>query len=253
MRVRRNRSRNTSDPLPATTGGRPKASARALTQVIERSSRIQAPAVEAYVARLRHAHPGASPAEIVAKLEKRYLSVVTASGVAVGAAATIPGIGTLSALSAAAAETVAFLEATALLVLSMASVYGIPADHRERRRALVLAVLVGDNGKSAVAELIGPGRTNGGWIAEGVATMPLSTMSRLNSRLLKSWVKRYTVRKSALLFGKLLPVGIGALVGAVGNYLAGKKLLRNARAAFGPPPARWPVTLHLLPPVHEAS
>ena len=253
MRVRRNRSRNTSDPLPATAGGRPKASARALTQVIERSARIQGPAVEAYVARLRHAHPGASPAEIVTKLEKRYLSVVTASGVAVGAAATIPGIGTLSALSAAAAETVAFLEATALLVLSLAVVYGIPADHRERRRALVLAVLVGDNGKSAVAELIGPGRTNGGWIAEGVATMPLSTMSRLNARLLKSWVKRYTVRKGALLFGKLLPVGIGALVGAIGNYLAGKKLLRNARNAFGTPPARWPVTLHLLPPVHEAS
>jgi hypothetical protein len=253
MRARRNRSRNAPDQLAATQGGRPKASARALTQVIERSSRIQGPAVEAYVARLRHAHPGASPAEIVTKLEKRYLSVVTASGVAVGAAATIPGIGTLSALSAAAAETVAFLEATALLVLSLAVVYGIPADHRERRRALVLAVLVGDNGKHAVAELIGPGRTNGGWIAEGVATMPLSTMSRLNARLLKSWVKRYTVRKGALLFGKLLPVGIGALVGAIGNYLAGKKLLRNARAAFGPPPARWPVTLHLLPPVHEAS
>ena len=253
MRVRRNRSRNTSDPLPATTGGRPKASARALTQVIERSSRIQGPAVEAYVARLRHAHPGATPAEIVTKLEKRYLSVVTASGVAVGAAATIPGIGTLSALSAAAAETVAFLEATALLVLSLAVVYGIPADHRERRRALVLAVLVGDSGKSAVGELIGPGRANGGWIAEGVATMPLSTMSRLNSRLLKSWVRRYTVRKGALLFGKLLPVGIGALVGAIGNYLAGRKLLRNARNAFGTPPARWPVTLHLLPPVHEAS
>jgi hypothetical protein len=224
-----------------------------LAQVIERSSRIQGPAAEAYVARLRHAHPGASPAEIVTKLEKRYLAVVTASGVAVGAAATIPGIGTLSALSAAAAETVAFLEATALFVLALAVVYGVPADHRERRRALVLAVLVGDSGKHAVAELIGPGRTNGGWIAEGVATLPLSSMSRLNSRLLKSWVKRYTVRRSALLFGKLLPVGIGALVGAVGNYLAGKKLLRNAHKAFGPPPARWPVTLHLLPPVHEAS
>jgi hypothetical protein len=253
MRARRNRSRNESDALATTPGGRPKASARALAQVIERSARIQGPAAEAYVARLRHAHPGASPAEIVVKLEKRYLAVVTAGGVAVGAAATIPGIGTLSALSAAAAETVAFLEATALFVLALAVVYGVPADHRERRRALVLAVLVGDSGKHAVADLIGPSRTNGGWISEGVATLPLSSMSRLNSRLLKSWVKRYTVRRSALLFGKLLPVGIGALVGAVGNYLAGKKLLRNAHKAFGPPPARWPVTLHLLPTVHEAS
>jgi hypothetical protein len=226
---------------------------RALAQVIERSSRIQGPAAEAYVARLRRAHPAASPAEIAAKLQKRYLAVVTASGVAVGMAATIPGIGTLSALSAAAAETVAFLEATALLVLALAVVYGIPADHRERRRALVLAVLVGDNSRHAVAELIGPARTNGGWIAEGMASLPLSSMSRLNSRLLKSWVKRYTVRRSALMFGKLLPVGIGALVGAIGNYLAGKKLVSNAHKAFGTPPARWPVTLHLLPPVREAG
>lgn len=242
-----------AEQVPTPTNGRPKASARALAQVIERSSRIQGPAAEAYVSRLRNAHPGASPADIVAKLAKRYVAIVTASGVAVGAAATIPGIGTLSALSAAAAETVAFLEATAFFVLAVAVVHGISADHRERRRALVLSVLVGDNSKQAVAQLIGPGRTNGGWVSEGVASLPLSSMSRLNSRLLKSWVRRYTVRRSALVFGKVLPVGIGIIVGAVGNYLAGRKIVRNAHQAFGPPPARWPRTLHVVPPVHEAG
>ncbi len=259
MRARRkrslNRSSNMSDadqaPIPAT--GRPKASARALAQVIERSSRIQGPAAEAYVARLRNAHPGIGPAEIIAKLERRYVAIVTASGMAVGAAATIPGIGTLSALSAAAAETVAFLEATAFFVLVVAVVHGIPADHRERRRALVLSVLVGDNSKHAVTQLLGPARTGGGWVSESVAALPLSSMSGLNARLLKSWVKRYTVRRSALVFGKLLPVGIGIVVGAVGNYLAGKKIVRNAHWAFGAPPARWPRTLHLVPPLDEAG
>ncbi len=258
MRARRKRSLTrysnmSSAEQPTPTEGRPKASARALAQVIERSSRIQGPAAEAYVSRLRNAHPGAGPAEIVAKLAKRYVAIVTASGVAVGAAATIPGIGTLSALSAAAAESVAFLEATAFFVLAVAVVHGIPADHRERRRALVLSVLVGDNSKQAVAQLIGPARTNGGWITESVAAVPLSSMSGLNSRLLKSWVRRYTVRRSALLLGKLLPIGIGVVVGAVGNYLAGRKIVRNADRAFGAPPARWPRTLHLVPPIHEAG
>jgi hypothetical protein len=178
---------------------------------------------------------------------------VTAGGVAVGAAATVPGIGTISALSAAAAETVTFLEATAFFVLATAVVYDVPADHRERRRALVLAVLAGDNSEHAVAQLIGPRRTNGGWISESLAALPLSSMSKLNSRLLKSWVRRYTVRRGALLFGKLLPVGIGVVVGAIGNYLAGKKMIRNANRAFGAPPARWPRALHLVPPVHEAG
>ncbi|PBJ44901.1 hypothetical protein BI298_23015, partial [Mycobacterium avium subsp. hominissuis] len=107
MRARRNRFPNrffsTSSAAARTDSGRPKVSARALAQVIERSSRIQGPAAEAYVTRLRNAHPEAGPAEILAKLQKRYLAIVTAGGVAVGAAATIPGIGTLSALSAAAA------------------------------------------------------------------------------------------------------------------------------------------------------
>jgi hypothetical protein len=259
MRARRNKSPNRfftmsdSGSAPSADNGRPKMSARALAQVIERSSRLQGPAAEAYVTRLRNAHPNASPGEILAKLHKRYLAVVTASGVAVGAAATIPGIGTISALSAAAAETVTFLEATAFLVLATAVVYDIPADHRERRRALVLAVLVGDNSKHAVAQLVGPGRTNGGWISESLAALPLSSMSKLNSRLLKSWVRKYTVRRGALLFGKLLPVGLGVVVGAVGNYLAGKKTIRNASRAFGAPPARWPRALHLVPPVHEAG
>ena len=247
------RTRPAPDALPDTANGRPKASARALAQVIERSARVQGPAAKAYVERLRRADPGAAPAQIVRKLEKRYLAAVTGSGAAVGSTAALPGIGTLAALSAAAGETVVFLEATAMFVLAVADVFGIPAEHREQRRALVLAVLVGDDSKRAVAELIGPGRTSGAWLTEGVATLPMPAITQLNSRLFKRAVRRFTLRRSALLFGKLLPVGIGAIIGAIGNRVAGKKLVRNARRAFGNPPARWPVALHLLPTVHRIS
>ena len=247
------RKTSTPDETPATAGVRPKASTRALAQVIERSSRIQGPAAGAYVARLRRAHPAAGPAEIVTKLEKRFVSVLTASGAAVGATATFPGIGTLAAWSAAAGESAVVLEATALFVLALASVYGIPLDHRERRRALVLAVLVGDNSKNAVAELIGPGRTSGGWVSESIASLPLPAVSKLNSRMLKYFVKRFTLKRGALMLGKLLPMGIGAIIGAIGNRLVGKKIIRNARAAFGAPPARWPVTLRVLPPIRDAG
>jgi hypothetical protein len=65
MRARRTERSSAPDWQPGAPGGKPKASARALAQVIERSSRIQGPAAEAYVARLRRAHPGASPVQIV--------------------------------------------------------------------------------------------------------------------------------------------------------------------------------------------
>ncbi len=241
------------DVLTGRAQGRPKASARALAKVIERSARVQGPAAKAYVERLRRADPGAAPAQIVRKLEKRYVAAVTGSGAAVGSTAAFPGIGTLAALSAAAGETVVFLEATAVFVLAVADVYGIPAEHREQRRAMVLAVLVGDDSKRAVAELIGPGRTSGAWLTEGVASLPMPAITQLNSRLFKRAVRRFTLRRSALLVGKLLPVGIGAVIGAIGNRIAGKKLVRNTRRAFGNPPARWPVALHLLPTVHRIS
>jgi hypothetical protein len=236
--------------LPATTDGaveNPTAAAKVLSQIIERGSRVQGPAIKAYVDRVREGSPDALPADIVKKLEKHYLAAVMASGAAVGSAAAFPGIGTLVALSAVAGETVVFLEATAVYALALAEVYGIPAEHRERRRALVLAVLVGDESKHAVTELLGPGRTSGAWLADGAATLPLPAVSQLNSRLLRYFVKRYTLKRGAIAFGKLLPVGIGAVVGGVGNRLMGKKIVANARTAFGNPPLRWPASLHVLP------
>jgi hypothetical protein len=241
---------NSTSRLPATRDGvdeDPSAAAKVLSQLLERSTRLQAPAVTAYVRLLRDKKPDATPAEIIASLEKHYLAAVMASGAAVGSAAAFPGIGTLAAMSAVAGETVVFLEATAVFVLAVAEVHGIPADHRERRRALVLAVLVGDEGKHAVADLLGTGRTSGAWLSDGAATLPLPAVSQLNSRLLRFFVKKYTLKRGAIAFGKLLPVGIGAVVGGVGNRLMGKKILGNARKAFGTPPPRWPSSLLVLP------
>ncbi|WP_395310492.1 hypothetical protein V4U86_06650 [Mycobacterium sp. AMU20-3851] len=243
-------ARSSKKNLPAVREGAdedPSAVAKLLSQVLERSTRLQGPAVTAYVNRLRAGRPDATPADIVAALEKHYLAAVMASGAAVGSAAAFPGIGTLAAMSAVAGETLVFLEATAVFALAVAEVHGVPADHRERRRALVLAVLVGEDSKHAVADLLGTGRTSGAWMADGAATLPLPAVAQLNNRLVRYFVKRYTLKRGALAFGKLLPVGVGAVVGGVGNRLMGKRIIANARLAFGNPPARWPSTLRMLP------
>jgi hypothetical protein len=132
-------------------------------------------------------------------------------------------------------------------------VHGIPAGHREHRRALVLSVLVGDDSKGAVRDLVGPGRTNGGWLGESTAALPLPVVSQLNNRLLKFFVKRYALKRGAIAFGKMLPMGIGAVIGGGGNRLMGKKIISNARTAFGPPPGRWPVAVHVLPSARASA
>jgi len=243
-------ARSSRKNLPAVPEGvddDPNAIAKLLSQVLERSTRLQGPAVTAYVNRLRTKRPDANPADIVTALEKHYVAAVMASGAAVGSAAAFPGLGTLAAMSAVAGETLVFLEATAVFALAIAEVHGIPADHRERRRALVLAVLVGEDSKQAVGELLGTGRTSGAWMADGAATLPLPAVAQLNNRLVRYFVKRYTLKRGAIAFGKLLPVGVGAVVGGVGNRLMGKRIVANARMAFGSPPSRWPATVHMLP------
>ena len=247
MRLRRKQTSPENLPARPEDSG---TSAKLLSHVLESSARVQAPAVKAYVARLRRAHPDASPAEIVTKLEKHYLAAVMASGAAVGSAAAFPGIGTIAALSAVAGETVVFLEATAAFVLAVAEVHGIPVEDRERRRTLVLAALVGEDGSGAVKDLLGATRTSGAWLAEA-ELLPLPVVSQLNSRMTQYFVKKYAIKRTAMAFGKMLPVGIGAAVGGGGNRIMGKKILENTRKAFGPAPARWPGGLRVLPAVDE--
>ncbi len=241
------RKKSAPENLPATADEEPGAAARALSHVLESGSRLQAPAIRAYVDRLRRKYPDASPAEMVTRLEKHYLAAVMASGAGVGSAALVPGVGTLVALSLVAGETALFLETTAVFILAVAEVHGISVNDKERRRTMVLAALAGDDGKHVVSRLFGPGRTSGAWLSEGAA------MSQLNAKLMKFFIKKYTVKRGALVFGKLMPVGIGAGIGLVGNRLMGKRIIENARAAFGPPPVRWPATLHVLPAVGDNS
>ena len=131
-------------------------SARMLSQVIERSTRAQAPAIRDLCGETSPPEPGRLPAEIVNKWKPATWRPSWASGAAVGSAAALPGIGTLASLSAVAGETVVFLEATSVFVLAVADVYGIPLEERERRRALVLAVLVGERANAPSRASWGP-------------------------------------------------------------------------------------------------
>ena len=48
--------------------------------------------------------------------------------------------------------------------------------------------------------------------------------------------------------------GHGAVVGAVGNHMMSKRIVQNARQAFGTAPARWPgTTLRVLPAVGDGD
>lgn len=216
---------------------------RTVVSLLDNGSRLQRPAVDKYVARLRRAHPDESPAQIIDRIEHLFLNSVTGSGAAIGATAAVPGIGTIATLSAAGAETAFFLEASALMTLAVAAVHGIhPANH-EQRRALVLAVALGESGAAIMQRTVG--RTDKGWLTAIGGKTP--GIERANESLLRRFVKQYAAKRAALMFGKVVPAGIGAVVGSVGNRALGKKAIANAGKAFGPPPATWTTPVPAAP------
>ncbi|EME65338.1 hypothetical protein G352_10142 [Rhodococcus ruber BKS 20-38] len=209
-----------------------------LVTLLDNGSRLQAPAVARYVDLTRRAHPDETPEQIIRRLEKTFLNGVTGSGTAAGAAATVPGLGTLASIAAVGAETAFFLEAAALLTLAVASVHGIEPHQHEQRRALVLAVALGEAGMEIVERATGT--TAKTWTSALTGKIPGAQLKSVNKSLVRTFVRKYLAKRSALVFGKLVPAGIGAAIGGAGNRALGKRVIANARDAFGPPPAQWP-------------
>lgn len=208
----------------------------AVASVLDDGSRLQTPVVHKYVERVRRAHPDETPAQIIERLENMFIVAVTGSGAAVGAAAATPVVGTAASIAAAGVETAFFLEASALLTLAVASVHGIDPEDREHRKALVLAVALGDTGMDIVERTAGHGAKNWGTLLGS----HIPGIRDMNNSLLKKFIAKYAAKRAALMAGKIIPAGIGAVIGGVGNRALGKAVITNSHKAFGPPPTTWP-------------
>lgn len=209
---------------------------KAVKALLDNGAQLQAPAVAKYVDRFGRSHPDESPEQIIQRLERIYLTTVTGSGTAVGATAAVPGVGTIASLAAMSAETTFFLEASAVFTLAVAAVHGIAPEDKERRRALVLAVVLGESGMEIVEKSVGHSAKNWG----SLLANQIPGVRNMNDSLMKRFVVQFIAKRSALMFGKVLPAGIGAAVGGFGNRALGKSTIANARKAFGPAPLTWP-------------
>ena len=209
-----------------------------LDAALDKALRVQRPVIIAYLNRVRDRHRDATPAEVVRQLERRYLVAVAAVGAASGGAAAAPGVGTGVSLASAALEISAFVEATALFALAMAEVHGVRIDDPEIRRALVLAILVGDAGVEAAELAVAGAGSRWGLILARRA--PDETIKRINHVLGRHLFTKFGTKQGALMLGRALPLGIGASIGAAGNAALGRAAIVASRRIFGGPPDKLP-------------
>jgi hypothetical protein len=206
---------------------------------IDKLMNVQRPAVLAHLEGIRRKHPSATTEQLQYLLEQRYLTAVTTTGAATGATAVIPAIGTVTALALSAAETVAFLETTALFAQSVAELHGISVDDPDRARGLVLSLMLGKEGSTIIRqfglEVLNEDVTRAGyWGTMVTESLPNAFMKPLLGKLKTTFLKKVAAHQFGSVVGRALPYGIGAVVGGVGNNLLGRRVTKAAREAFPP-------------------
>ncbi|MCX4390230.1 hypothetical protein OG777_25385 [Micromonospora peucetia] len=199
---------------------------------------IQGPLVRKNIARARQRNPEATPAEVIRNLERMYVSALTGTGAAVGGAAAAPGVGTGVALALSAGEAFSSLELSALFALSIAEVHGVPIDEIERRRTIVLGIMLGGSGSATITKVAE--RTGQHWARQVVAKVPGETLKQINKILGRHFITKYGTKQGIIVLGRVAPFGIGAVIGGGANAALATLAVRAGRRAFGPPPTSWP-------------
>ncbi len=213
---------------------------------LDKAVSVPSATIRAHVDKLRARNPYASPQQIITLLEREYLLAVSASGGAVGAAAAAPAVGTGVAMTLTASEVATFFAASAAFALAVAEVHGIEVEDVARRRTLVLATVLGDQGASIVGTEAGLTSMGGAWAKQVLTKMPSTTVRRVNGALARRMLKRQAAKHGALAFGRLVPFGVGAAIGVAGARSLGRTVIEGERRAFGPPPASFPATIEIV-------
>jgi hypothetical protein len=217
-----------------------------LESAIDKAVTIPGARIHAHVDDLRRRNPSATPDQLVTILERDYLRVIQGAGAAVGAAAAAPAVGTGFALALTVSDVATFFAASAAFSLAVASVHGIDVQDVPRRRALVLATILGESGAKAVGDAAEISSVH---FARTLLThMPTTTIAKVNTTLTKRLIRRQALRQSALGVGRLAPFGVGAVIGVAGARALGKTVIEGARLAFGPAPQRFPEVIEVVAP-----
>lgn len=215
---------------------------RAFINAVDKAVHLQTSSIRAYVDWLRRQNPDASPAEIQKTMDKHLKNTVTGTGAGVGATAAVPGIGLVTGAAAVAGESVLFLDLAAFYAVASAYLRGVDVDDPERRRAIVLTLLMGSKGIAIVDAILGddattiPGKSTLAKFSGPTLTQTNNVLERMAMRSLNKQMRRAWL-------GKLMPLGIGAIAGTTANRKLADGVIENEHDALGAVPAGFATPL----------
>lgn len=180
--------------------------------------------------RIIERNPDISKKELIAKLERRYISEVTSSGAASGGAAALPGAGTLVGIGTALGDAGVFMTSTIVHVFSMLKAIDAELSDVDHERALILTIL-GGGSKAPIVQKI-TGRVGPHWAKKLLEKIPGESLRQINRALGRNFVTKYGTKQGIVVLGKIFPFGIGVAVGGGLNYLFGRGMVKVTRMTF---------------------
>ena len=220
---------------------------------------VQRPAATAYIKEIRRKKPNATPAEVMKTIESQYVATTTAASAAIGASATIPGVGIPIAIGLGVGDLIFFYETTALFALCMAELRGIPIEDADRAKAIVLGALLGEKKKNQVTSMVLSALPAGATVAGARAVaggaspkwgeliaeqLPDSALVPVTMVLAREAIAKGAVMGTVKISSKAIPV-IGAAAGAATSFYFGSSVVKSCRAGFSDPAEVWPEWLEL--------
>lgn len=179
------------------------------------------------VARLRRVNSEKSPEELLAHVNKHYLSDAKRIGVKAGRVAIAQRKPVQSA-----ADSSAFKQRSALYVLTVAEIHNLHPEDSETRNDLVEIVFAADWFSHAVTSEPVMGRPVNYWTQKIVDGIPEAVL-KVSDRALGD---RYAIRQAVATYGPdALRIGIGRL----GHWCSGQLVIQHADRILDPLPETW--------------
>ncbi len=119
---------------------------------------------------------------------------------------------------------------SAVYVLALAEVHSVNLIEVERRKTLLMTVLMGNSAQAATAKVAE--RTGKHWSKKIIARVPTSALRGINSVMGRNFVTLQGTRQGIIVLGKVVPFGVGAVIGGVMNFGAATAIVKSAHRVF---------------------
>ncbi|MDO4762203.1 MAG: hypothetical protein Q4A31_09820 [Corynebacterium sp.] len=199
--------------------------AKVLINALDKAATMQSGLITKYVDSLTA--KDSSVDSVQKTLDKHFLLTVTGSGAGAGSAAAVPGIGFLTGAAAVSAESLLFLDAATFYAIASAYLRGIDISDPERRKAILLIAVLGSEGT-----LLADTAFNGDSAMSILKRSSGAKLTELNGFLLKTAAKKISKSVRLAWLGKLMPLGIGAVLGSIANRKIGQKVIEHVHTAL---------------------